>query len=299
MKRRIGILLLVLFSISCGVRNVKTEPVPQVRDFPSVTIPGMITDPAGRVVWLSEHFWDKFTDTSALYHCDSVTINGVTQENVEKQMGIFATLLKDIPLQKGEKAMTTLYERLEAFQMAKPEGNVFQEVSSLASRYFYDPNSPVRSEDLYLPFVSRMENSPLTDEADKGVYAWDRAVCSQNRTGTIAADFPYIDGEGRRRTLYGVKADWTLLIFGNPDCNACREIKQMLEETPEVSALLESGALARVEVNPDDYDFFSGEDRLYAIRAVPSLYLLDRDKRIIKKDALPEDVLGILRQIPR
>ena len=228
---------------------------------------------------------------------------------------MFATLTGQIPLPEGEKAMRILYSRLETFQLAHPEGNVLPEVVGLVSRYFYDPNSPVRSEDLYLPYVSLLASSELVADEDRGQYAWDTRVCQLNRTGTPAADFTFVDTAGRRRKLYSVKAEYTLLIFCNPDCKACREIMEEMAASPEISALIESGRLKVVDVYIDedialwkekagtypkawingyDPDFVVRTDRIYAIRAVPSLYLLDEKKNVLMKDAPIEQVLEFL-----
>lgn len=296
--RRIGILVLTVLALSCVQKKADKAPAP--RRFPMAEIPGMIEDPEERASWLSAHFWDRFTDTSEVFACDSLLINGVAAEDVEKQTGTFATLLGSLPLKDGARAMSNLYSRIEAFQLAHPESNMFERMADITSHYFFNPNSPVRSEDLYLPFVSGMASSPLVPDAEKGRYVWDRDVCMLNRTGSKATDFSFRDVDGRSRTLHGIKGSLVLLIFGNPECNACREIMDALEGDPRISALLESGKLVRVEVNPDDYDFLSGEGRLYAIRAIPSLYLLDSDKTVLAKDAPLEKILEKLsvKKIP-
>ena len=275
----------------------------------------MITQPSQRAEWLAQHFWDSFTHPEKLYHCDSITVNGVPAEKLEQQVGLFASILQQISIPAGQEAMKAAFGRLEAFQKARPEGNTFSRTSALISRYFYDPNSPVRSEDLYLPYVSLLAASDLVGEEERGQYAWDAKACSLNQTGTPAADFSFVDTEGRRRTLYGIKADFTLLIFGNPDCKACQEIMEQMAASPEISALIASGRIKVADVYIDedldlwkakkgtypkewingyDPDFVIRTDRLYAVRALPSLYLLDAKKNVLMKDALPEMVLQAL-----
>ena len=297
---------------SCGQGQTSA---PATRDFPTMEIPRMITEPGERLEWLCGHFWDRFTATDSLYHCDSVTVNGVLKEQVESQVGMFATLTQQIPLKEGEKAMRTLYNRLEAFQLAHPEGNVLPEVVGLVSRYFYDPNSPVRSEDLYRPFVSALAQSALIPEDRRPGYAWDAKVCALNPTGSTAADFPFIDTSGHRRTLHSIKADRTLLIFANPDCKACRELVELMAAYPEIQARIASGTLKVVDIYIDEdisawkahmadyppqwlcgYDssFTIRRDRLYSVRAIPSVYLLDAKKTVLLKDATPERLLQAL-----
>lgn len=318
MNRRLGILLLVCVALSCGTKKKAPPVAPATRDFPMAEVPVMITEPQERATWIAQHFWDRFTQPDKLYVCDSLTVNGVPAEKLEQQVGLFASFLQQLPLQEGQMAMDAAYSRLEAFQKAQPEGNVFQETSALISRYFYDPNSPVRSEDLYLPFASRMATSELVPDSEKGQYAWETKVCSLNRTGTPAADFRFVDTAGRTRTLYGIQAEWLLLIFGNPDCNACREIVEEMGASVAISNLIHSGRLKVVDVYIDEdielwkqrrdsypsawingYDptFTIRTDRVYAVRAVPSLYLLDKDKTVVLKDAPVQWALEILETL--
>ena len=306
---------MICVTLSCGTKKKAAPAAPATRDFPKAEVPVMITEPGERATWIAQHFWDRFTQPDKLYACDSLTVNGVQVEKLEEQVGLFASILQQLPLPDGQVAMDAAYNRLEAFQKARPEGNVFAETSALISRYFYDPNSPVRSEDLYLPFVSRLASSELVPDEEKSQYAWEKQVCSLNRTGSPAADFRFVDTAGRTRTLYSIKAEWLLLIFGNPDCKACREIMDQMSASEEITYLIESGRLKVVDVYIDEdielwkqrrdsypktwingYDptFSIRTDRIYAVRAVPSMYLLDKDKRVVLKDAPAQLALEVM-----
>ena len=316
MKGRKLILLTALLAaaVSCGPKKT-SAPVALTRDFPLAEVPMMITEPAERVAWLGQHFWDRFTAADSLYYCDSVTVNGVPVEKLEQQMGLFASLLQEMPLPQGQKAMEAFLGRLEAFQQAKPSGNVFSQTVAIASRYFYDPNSPLRSEDLYLPFVSRLAESALVAPELRDGYGWDARMCSLNRVGTPAADFVFVDTAGKRRSLYGIRAERILLIFGNPDCTACKDLMAQMNGAPGISARIADGSLKVVDIYIDEdielwrsrmeaypaswingYDptFTIRTDLSYNVRAVPSLYLLDAKKTVLLKDATPERVLGAL-----
>jgi thioredoxin-related protein len=133
-----------------------------------------------------------------------------------------------------------------------------------------------------------------------------------------AADFPFTDTRGKLRTLHGVKAEYTLLIFANPGCNACQEITAAMKASPAISALVDSGRLKVVDVYIDqeiddwkahiadypadwingyDQDYSIRTDLVYNIRAIPSIYLLDKDKTVLMKDAPQEKVLGALERL--
>ena len=315
MKIRLYILAAaaVLGMAACGPRKKAAEPA--TRAFPAVEIPMMITEPAERVAYLALHFWDRFSATDRLFHCDSLTINGVSKEDVEKQMGIFATMLEQAPAEVGTSSMQAFYGRLDAFQRAFPGSNMLPEMAAMTQSYFYDPNSPVRSEELYLPFVQALAASELIDPTYRTAYDWDARMCALNRRGTPAADFTFIDTAGRKRTLYGVKARRLLLIFGNPDCGACRDLMETMENIPQLQDLLDDGSLKVVDIYIDEditlwkskqdtyparwingYDpsFVIRTDLLYNVRALPSIYLLAEDKTVLLKDCTPEAALRAL-----
>ena len=275
----------------------------------------MYTDPLERAGYAADRFWDRFTDTAKVYVCDSATVNGVPVEVLESQMGLFASLLGELPPSVGEKAVVRLYDRAEAFERKYPESNVFEELGRLTRYYLYDPNSPVRNEDLYYYFVERLGRSDLVDNGYRMGYEWDARMCALNRAGTPAADFSFTDTRGRLRTLYGVKAEYTVLIFGNPGCKACREIMEDMEGTPEVAALIEAGRLQVVDVYIDqeiddwkahipeypsswingyDQGYTIRTDLIYTIRGIPSIYLLDAAKTVLLKDTTPERLLTAL-----
>jgi thiol-disulfide isomerase/thioredoxin len=154
--------------------------------------------------------------------------------------------------------------------------------------------------------------SPLRQAADD----YTLKMCSLNRIGTPAADFPFTDLKGRIRTLYGVKADFTVLFFSNPGCPACHDIVERIRELPNVEKAIEEGRLAVVNVYIDqdvakwlelsgeyprswicgyDHNYLIRSDVLYNVRAIPSLYLLDADKKVLLKDTPQENVLGFIR----
>lgn len=317
-KRFVFLALSSLLLLGCGPRGGKSAPSPATRDFPQVEIPSLYTDPSEQAAFVTLHFWDRFTDTLQVYACDSLTVNGVALEAVESRMGLFATLLEGVPLDEGGKAVSRLYERIDAFERKYPDSNVFEQLCRLTAHYLYDPNSPVRNEDLYLSFVERLGASDLIDNGYRMGYEWDARMCRLNRVGTPATDFSFTDTEGRVRTLYGVKAEYTVLIFGNPGCNACQEIMAEMSSSPEISALTASGRLKVVDVyidqdvedwkaHVDEYpaSWINGYDHLYQIRTnllynvrgIPSVYLLDADKTVLMKDAVQDKVLTALARL--
>ncbi len=310
MRNRITIFFAVLLvAAGCG-QNRKAEefkPLP----FPEVQVPGMMSEPQDVAEYIAMNYWDGITDLSRDYPCDSSMVSGVRREVVEQKFADWTSVLDMLPRDKADKAVAKLYERVVSCERKDTSSNVFNIFCELVYKYFYEPNSPVRNEDNYHAFVRLLASYEGLDPAMKGKYEFETRMTGLNRAGTVAADFRFSDKNGRMYTLHGVKAPMTLLFFSNPGCEACLNIIQVLNGEPRIAEMISAGRLAVLNIYIDedlqawkeympiypeewyngfDPDFVLRNDSIYNVRAIPSLYLLDADKRVILKDA-PENKL--------
>ena len=185
-------------------------------------------------------------------------------------------------------------------------------------KYLFDPNSPYRNEDYYGLFAERLARYSGLSAQMQDKYARDARLCALNRIGTKATDFRFADRRGKMHTLYGVKAPYTLLFFSNPGCDACMNIINVLKGEPRIAQMIASGQLAVLNIYidedleawrsympiyPDEWyngfdpDFVVRNEELYNVRAIPSLYLLDKDKVVIMKDAPEARVFDYLSRL--
>lgn len=313
-KNLLAILVPVLIVAGCKGRSHEEKAA----SFPVVVPPSMMDEPQDRVDYAALHFWDAFTDLSREYSRDTSLCGGVRMEEVEQKFADWTACLSMVDSRTASKAVSALYSRVSACEEKDTASNIFETLNELVYKYLYDPNSPVRNEDLYGPYAQKLAESPLIDDARKVSYAYDARMCALNRTGTKAADFRFSDVIGRIYTLYGIKADWTLLFFSNPGCEACKEIIDFIQGSPEMSGMIEGGELKVVNIYIDDdidawksylhtypdnwYNGFDPDsvirnDLVYNVRAIPSLYILDKDKTVVMKDAVPENVAAFFHNL--
>jgi hypothetical protein len=208
-----------------------------------------------------------------------------------------------------------LYDRALACERKDTTSQVFETFVDLFQKYYYDPNSPMRNEDVYYHFVSRYASYEGLSDVLRSKYEREARLCALNRIGSKATDFRFADRRGKMTNLYDVKAEMTLLFFSNPGCEACMQIINVLREEPLIASHIASGRLAVVNVYIDediqawrDYmpiypeEWYNGFDpdhvlrsnEIYCVRAIPSLYLLDAEKRVILKDAPENKVFDTL-----
>ena len=308
MNRRIYIVILAAALAAAGCGQKKAEQFTAL-PFPDITLPAMIQTRQDAADHYASHYWDSFLSPERSYPCDSVLVSGVRKADLEQKYANWLNILDMVSLKNSEKAILKLYDKALACEIKDTSSNVFETFRMLADKYMYDANSPMRNEEYYLHYASRLSSYEGFGAEERAKYARYASECSLNRLGQKAADFRFTDNKGKVRNLYGVKADHTLLFFSNPGCEACMNIINMLKGEPKVGQMISSGRLAVVNmyidedlqgwldympVYPDEwYNGFDAElavrnENLYSVRAIPSLYLLDKEKRVILKDA-PEN----------
>lgn len=173
-----------------------------------------------------------------------------------------------------------------------------------AYRFLNNPNSPVRNETLYLRFLSSLlSRKDLPDDVTARAEEQVRKIML-NRLGTRANDFRYIDRDGKEGTLHSIAAEQTMLIFYDPECPHCPEILQRIANDRKVNAAIDAGVIRVLAVYAEGkrdvwekrksdlpknwtvaYDLTGILDAdLYDLPAMPIVYLLDADKRVLVKD---------------
>ena len=287
--RIVTIVFAVLMFVSCGGQQKSKEAnQPQKYRFSRVLPPAHLVGEEA-VAWMADHYWDRFdfADTLIIERADSAEMMRVYAEYVATCVGPY----NGEPIKKLMQKASVSRKMLDYF-------------ASMSERLFHDPNSPLRSDELYIPVLEAQLASPYYDEYEKMVPEYDLSLASQNRIFQKANDFRYTTASGRTTNLYSVKADFILIYINNPGCPMCRDIQAQLEATPLISELLAAGVLKIVALYPDEditlwkqhplpKEWISGYDRgcqieknrTYDLRAIPALYLLDKDKKVLVKDS--------------
>lgn len=278
--------------------------------------PPAMLDPQAKAYYVTEHYWDDLLRPGRGFPCkDSSIVGGVARREVEQAVANYSILIGQMPLDKARSYISTLARRLCQCEKADTSSNVFEELTSLLQRYLYDPNSPLRDEDVYCPFARQMSECELMDPSRRTAFAKDAALSSLNCRGEVAADFSFSDASGKVYTMHGIRADYTILFFSNPGCTACKEIIDALNTSEIIGPKIESGQLAVLNIYIDeqldewykympvypknwyngyDHNYIIRSDELYNVRAIPSLYFLDRDKRVLLKDVTVEKLMNNL-----
>jgi thiol-disulfide isomerase/thioredoxin len=166
---------------------------------------------------------------------------------------------------------------------------------------------------LFEKYFAQKNYSWLTDKGKKTIT--DRAYSLMaNIMGNPASDIELPDTSGKATSLYDLKADYTIVAFWDPTCGHCKEVLPKLDSFYQAkwkAAGLKIFTVAKeTDGTKKDWRNFikeqhlqewtnvyyskaddkartdagiPGYSQLYDVLTFPTLYLLDKDKRIVAK----------------
>lgn len=211
----------------------------------------------------------------------------------------WATVLERVPDSVGVRSVKQVMDRASASK------KTFEWFVMAAREVLADPNSQWRDDELYMPVLRVRIASPFTDDDNRERLRYRLDILSQNRLGHKANNIRYTLFDGFEGTLYGIKAEFTLVFINNPGCEMCRTVREEICASDLLSRYIASCRLKVLAIYPDqDLDewlryrsempreWINGYDRecvmrsqgTYNLTAIPSLYLLDKDKTVLIKD---------------
>ena len=273
-----------------GEQVVKQEQ--KKRGFQLPEVPVMLNTPAQRAAYVAKHYWDHFDFADTVYiHLPDITEQAIVN---------FMDLMNHVPQDVETIAIQTL------FKQAAPHSRMLWHFWETMSNYWHDPNSPIKNEEKFIAMCRSVEALPQVEETLRQRASYARTLAEKNRIGTKAIDFVYTLVSGRQGKLYDLKAKYTLLFFYNPDCHTCTDIKQAMKNSLLLQNMVGSGEMKVLTVYPDEdlnlwreklpemaNEWINGYDKgqvltleqRYDLSSIPSFYLLDKDKRVVLKDA--------------
>ena len=292
MRLLISFSLLLIVAVGCVSQNSKSTE-PQGEGTRRLELPrASLRDITSREE-LEDYiarYWDNF---------DFADAESIAEYDLTELYSNFAQYVLIIPQEQADSLLRSLIHRAEQSREAL---DLF---ADMAHEVLYDPNSPARNDEYYIPVLETLIESELLDEYDKIIPQTELHIALQNRIGHPANDFTLTLADGSHRDLYDIKADFTILLFNNPGCEMCREIIDGIAQSELVNYLRTVLKIEIVALYPDEditawRDYLSTmpqgwicgydkelrltSERLYDLKAIPALYLLDCDKRVIIKD---------------
>lgn len=260
-------------------------------ELPLPEIPTTLESPEERAAYIMSHFWDAmdFSDTTL---CNDTAF-------MEQNIVNFISMFPHAEKSAGAEAFGSFVKKAAA------NPDALSLIFEIVENYLAYPNSPMRNEEYYIIFLEELLRLPSLSESERIRPKYQLEMAKKNRPGTMASDFRFIDRKGTKRTLHKMHGDNILLLFYDPECSHCWEILQQVHESQEIKQSVADGRLTVLAVYAEGnrtvwndtkhamprqwkVGFVTDsilENEQYSLPAMPVLYLLDRDKTVLLKDA--------------
>ena len=241
-------------------------PAKAQRDFPYPSVPDTLRSVKQRASYLCEHYWDNFNFADTLLLQD--------KEMAEQGFVNFIDILARFDHHIATEGVTAFSAKAYTNKNAK------EKFESLIEHYYENPESPMRNDRIYILFLKEMALSPYFDEAEKERIDFRLKAASKNLPGTIATDFTFTLEDGKQHKLSDYKSQKVILYLYDPDCENCHKVSAWLskQQIPADITMLRIIADARL-------------GNLYSLKAMPTIYLLDKENKVVLKDCTPEQLI--------
>jgi thioredoxin-related protein len=254
-------------------------------------IPITITDPSQRANYLAIHYWDNFN------FLDSTKLK--QNKLLERGFVDFIDLLSITSKDTVELAIRILMKKAEI------DPDLIITFAILSEKYLYEPDSPLVDEEKFIFFIRYMIDSQKVAKENKIRPQFMLEYVLKNRIGKQANNFIYTLLNGDTASLHTLKANYTLLFFKNPTCEECNKMTRLLTTSPTINNLISQDNIKILTVYLlDDIEewkshafsvpnswIYARDTRqkiqtkgLYNIKRYPTIYLLDKNKKVLLKD---------------
>ncbi len=194
-------------------------------------------------------------------------------------------------------------------------------VNKTSYQYFFDALervlgkniSPYKVEHTYIAMLKDALSHKDLDEDRKRRYTRELEYIDKNLAGQTIPNFNFVTASGDTMSMYDVQSEYTILYLQHPTCPTCHQVRNMMKDFSKLNGAIKSGRLKVVmiyfeddpqvwsnyihspEANPDyiqgwNFDQTIDEDNLFDTRTIPYIFLLDKDKKVIKKDLLYNEI---------
>ena len=177
---------------------------------------------------------------------------------------------------------------------------------------------------VYEKYFATKQVTWLTEKQMKQIE--DRAMMLiANQLGEPAADMDFVDTAGKTKSLYSQGGTFTVVVFWDPNCGHCKTEIPRLDSlyraswknkdvniyavmTAETSLadwkpFIDKNAVGWVHVHQtpamkaeEEKNKLPNYHQLYDVRTTPTMFLIDKQKRIIAKNLSLEDLNKVLEQ---
>ena len=231
------------------------------------------------------HYWDNYDFQNPQMFVEGDAILG------------YFYLMMDVPVDVSNASIKSTLTK------ASQNNQIFSLFIDTYRVYLMNPQSYCCDYERYLAVCEFVINDEKINKYAKFDFKLEKNIILTNRVGEKAASFSVFDNNNNAIALDEIESEYLLLFFNNPNCSICMKTKDDMANSEIINTLIDSGRLKVFAVCPyDEYDLWEvteypdnwldgfdkeqtiNNEKLYYFLESSSIYLLDKDKRVLKKD---------------
>ena len=255
-------------------------------------------------MYVANHLYDNYAWE------DDRMINTPIAVNKHKQ---FANILYYLDYEAAEPYLRA------ALEAAHANDKVYFSFFDKMEEILGATKSIYRVEGLYIMMLKDALAYDKTDKVRKTRYEAELKHLDKNLDGSILPNFNLLMSNGDTTTLYDIKSPYMLLYFQHPECPTCRQVRTTMKDYPILNKAIEDGKIVvltvyfekshsvfenylKTEANPQwlhswNYDNQIEKEELFYLVTIPYMFLVDKDKRVIKKDILYNEIEDYVKRL--
>ncbi|MDE6810859.1 MAG: DUF5106 domain-containing protein [Muribaculaceae bacterium] len=273
--------------------------IPPLFEYP--VAPESLPDLQTKSDWLMEHFWDAM---------DFKNPNCVDQSALNDAMNVYGAAAMYASRKKTKASVDNLINNV------KGNPSLMLQFTKAAEEVFYGRRAVAWIDELYIPFLKAILSEKKISNERKERYGDLLSMLRRNAVGEKLKETRLTLRNGQHRDLKP-EGTFTLIEFGNPDCDDCKFARMKLEMASDLMDMVENKELQIMFIvadsMPDEESeilemlksypekwvagISYGGDDIYDIRHTPSFYIINEKGVIIAKNLDVNDAVNTIRNL--
>ncbi len=172
-----------------------------------------------------------------------------------------------------------------------------------AEENLYSPRADVWIDEVYLRFLNAIVKNKKIPSSRKQHYQAQLTTLQNTLVGNEAPEFKFVDADGKEQTYFPMSTV-TMIIFGDPSMTDWRIARLRMETNIDLTQAVDKGKVNIMYIVPKDVENWENEvsnypkswiigkatdaGKIFDLRAVPSIYVIGSDKKILMKNVTPD-----------
>lgn len=243
--------------------------------------------------WIVDNFWNLM---------DFKSTAPVDQAKLNHAFSVYAVGCQYAPKVKVEASADKLIKTLQK------NPTLLVQFVKAAEENLYGPRADVWIDELYIKFLQGAISNKKISKARKARYESQLKQLQGTLVGATPPEFDFVRTNGDPAQYFAMSTP-TILFFGDPDCDECRQGRLRMESNVAFSKAVTDGKINVLFIIPDAEDGWQKDvagfpkgwvagasdtvSDSYDLRQTPEVYLIGSDGKIVGKHLSP---MGAMQQ---